>query len=426
MKSFRKHIITVFKNFFKKGFFHLLSANALIQLFAFASQLFVAGILSPDDVGRIKIIQTYLAIFSIIAGLGFNSSTLKICSEGRTEGETSKYFINGFIFTIISSSIVYLVILLLNNFHIFSSDQLITALIPIGLFPLISNSLFSVLMSYFQAKKSIKLLSNHTIINKLLSIIGIIILTYYFGIKGYYIAFNLSLIIMAVVAFLSAKRKHPFKIIFDKQTLPEHWKYAKLSTFANIVAETSAYVDILLITFLIKDMREIGYYSFALTLTTIIKLIPVTVQQITIPYFSSFQSSKQKFISLFKTYNQLLFLVIGITLIIFLLVLPGFIDWIFSKKYHQSIPYFLPLAIGWSIRSGTQLQSAAIFGLGKIQYNAYAALYALIGNIIIYPITIHYWGLMGAAFASIPSGLIILSASRYYYKKAIKTTDWDN
>lgn len=425
MKLFWQHIISLLKNFFKKGFFHLLSANVLIQLFAFASQLFVAGILSPDDVGRIKIIQTYFAIFSIIAGLGFNSSTLKICSETRTEEETAKYFINGFLFTIISSTSVYLTIIILNHFRIFSTDKLITALIPIGLFPLISNSLFSVLMSYFQAKKSIKLLSKHTILNKILSIIGIIVLSYYFGIKGYYVAFNLSLILMVIVAFFSARKNHPFTFNFDKQTFSEHWKYARSSTFANIVSEISAYVDILLISFLIKDMQQIGYYSLALTTVTMLRLFPSTAHQITTPYFSSLQSNKEEFIKLFKTYNRLLLLIIGISLILFILVMPTLVDWIFSQKYHDSIPFLLPLSIGWSIRSSTYLQSAAIFGLGKIHYNAYTALCALIGNIIIYPIAICFWGLMGAAYASISSGIIIWIASKYYLSMAVRKTRWE-
>jgi O-antigen/teichoic acid export membrane protein len=74
-----------------KGFFHLLSANVLIQLVAFASQLFVAGILSPEDVGRIKIITTFLSVFSIIGGMGLNASTLKLCSENRSEAKQRNF-----------------------------------------------------------------------------------------------------------------------------------------------------------------------------------------------------------------------------------------------------------------------------------------------------------------------------------------------
>ncbi len=63
MKKTTVKIIDLLKFSDKRGFFHLLTANLLIQVVAFASQLFVAGILSPEDIGRIKVIQTFLSVF---------------------------------------------------------------------------------------------------------------------------------------------------------------------------------------------------------------------------------------------------------------------------------------------------------------------------------------------------------------------------
>ncbi|MEI8085006.1 MAG: hypothetical protein WCG93_02195, partial [Paludibacter sp.] len=75
MRKSNQDKMNFFQNVREKGFFHLLSANLLIQFFAFASQLLVAGILASDDIGRIKIIQTYFSVFIILAGMGFNAST---------------------------------------------------------------------------------------------------------------------------------------------------------------------------------------------------------------------------------------------------------------------------------------------------------------------------------------------------------------
>ena len=164
-----------------KGFFHLLSANVLIQLVAFASQLFVAGILSPEDVGRIKIITTFLSVFSIIGGMGLNASTLKLCSENRSEAETKELFGSGVVFTVVSTVVFYVLALVLNSLGFLSSDTIIRRLMPMGLFPLITNSAFMVLVSYFQATKQIRILSRITV-NKLIAIVAIIMLTWWFGI----------------------------------------------------------------------------------------------------------------------------------------------------------------------------------------------------------------------------------------------------
>ena len=409
-----------FQNIKEKGFFYLLSSNILIQVVAFASQLFVAGILMPNDLGRIKIIQTYLSIFSIVAGMGFNTSVLKLCSENRTLSDKKSLFQSGLFFTIISTICFYIIIILLNFLHIFSTDKLIQWLIPLGLFPLISNSVFMVFISYFQAIKEIKLISNLTISNKLISIIGIVLLSYWAGIKGYYVAYNLSFIIMLVVSFRLVG--HAFNTeVFSTKNLVQfsiHWKYAKTSLFANLLSEMSAYVDIILLSYFIKNMQQIGYYSFALTITVVLRLFPGTVQQIASPYFSSLSNEKSDFIKAFQKYNKLLYVTVTGSLVLVLLFVPPLTHWVFNGKYDQFMLYFPMLAIGWSLRQLSQLQSGAIFGLGKIQYNAYVSLISLLFNIVTISVSLYFFGLIGAAYASIINGFIFTLFSRYFYKKA--------
>lgn len=410
----------IFRNISKKGFFHLLSANLLIQIVAFASQLFVAGILAPDDIGRIKIIQTYLSIFIIIGGLGFNSSTLKLCSENKSIEERNALFRSAFFFTILSTILLYSVILILNYFSIFSSDKLVKWIIPLGLFPIITNSLFMVFASYFQAIKKMKLLSGLTISNKLISIISIIVFTYFIGIKGYYLAYNISFIFILIVCFraFGAFFITDFFAFRHFSQFKIHWKYAKKSMLAYLLSEMSAYVDIILINYFIKDMHQIGYYSFALTVTVILRLFPSTVQQITIPYFSSMTHQKVEFMKIFKRYNLMLYVVVGLSLIAVLLIFPFLIKWFLEGKYEQSIQYFPLLAIGWSLRQLIQLQYSAIFSLGKLHYNVYTSLITLIFNIVAVSISLYFYGMMGAAYASVLGGIAFMLCSRFYFWKA--------
>jgi O-antigen/teichoic acid export membrane protein len=187
---------------------------------------------------------------------------------------------------------------------------------------------------------------------------------------------------------------------------------------AYFLSEISAYVDILLISFFIPDMKQIGYYSFALTITVVLKIIPGTVQQITIPYFSALAGQKDEFRLVFKRYNKLLYIIIAVSLMAVLLFVPGLLHIIFSDKYDMSLKYFPFLAIGWSLRQLSQLQNGAIFGLGKIHYNVYTSLITLIFNIIVISLSIYFFGLMGAAYATVLGGLVFVLCSRYFYKKA--------
>lgn len=420
MKKKIENIQNIFRNISQKGFFHLLSANLLIQVVAFASQLFVAGILAPEDIGRIKIIQTYLSIFSIIAGMGFSASTLKLCSENRPYKEQETLFRSALYFTFVSTISFYLILLILNYYSVFTSDKLIQWLLPLGLFPIISNSLFMVFVSYFQATKKIKIMSNLTISSKIVSIISIVIFTYWLNIEGYYIAYNLSFALMLIICFRMLRstitKKQSLSVL--KEDFYTHWKFAKPSLFANLLSETSAYIDILLIGLFVNDMNQIGFYSFALTLTITLRIFPGTVQQIASPYFSSLAHKKDEFSRAFNKYNRILYLGVGITLLAVYTLSEPIIHWVFNGKYDNSIPFFLILAIGWSLRNLIQLQSGAIFGLGKIHYNAYISLISLTSNILIYSFALHNYGVIGMAYASIPSGLIILATSRYYFYKA--------
>jgi O-antigen/teichoic acid export membrane protein len=420
MQKIISNLLKILRDFRRKGFFHLLTANMLIQLMAFASQLFVACILSPEDVGRIKIIQTFLSIFSIFAGMGFNASTLKLCSEKRSPEEQKSLFSSAFIFTVLSTVGMYGIVLMLNGYHLFSSDTLIQWLIPLGLFPIISNSLFTVYVSYFQATKRIKLISNLTTANKLLSIAGIVLFTYLWGIKGYYMAYNLSLLFILLFCIGVFSSEFSTKI-FSKDTFAlfsTHKRYAITSMLAYLFSEMSAYTDIILISFFVKDMKEIGYYSFALTITVVLRLFPSTVQQITIPYFSSLSHQKNEFMMVFKRYNKMFYRAVLLTLIASVILAPFFLHSIFNGKYDTSMQYFPLLAIGWSLRQLALLQNGAIFGLGKIHYNVYTSLIALTFNIVIISALLHCFGLIGAAYGSIPCGLVFVTLSKYYFHKA--------
>ncbi len=410
-------------NIRSKGFLHLMTANLFIQVFAFASQLFVAGILSPEDIGRIKIIQTYLAIFSLLSAMGFHASTLKICSENRSKEEVSNYFSSAIFFTIISSVIVYLIVILLNFFELFSKDTLIIVLMPLGMLPLIFNSFFSLSMSFFQAKKRIKLFSNLSVINKFLSILAIIALTWLWGIYGYYIAYNLSIIIMVAVIFLIIAKDTKINTkAFKKSLFRDHWPYARDSTISDLALTITFYIDIVFISLLIDDMREIGFYSFALTMCIALSIFPYSVQQITKPYFSNLKTNKEEFMKIFRRYNRMMYAAVLAILALFLLFVPPFVNFVFKGKYASSMNYLPYLAVGWSLMHVMHLKGAALFGLGKIKYDAYISLISLGVNLISYPILIYYLGLMGAAYASIISGVVMLSTAWYYFKKAVRET----
>jgi O-antigen/teichoic acid export membrane protein len=409
------------RSIYQKGFFHLFVSNVLIQIFAFASQLFVAGILQPDDIARIKIIQTYLSVFSIVGAMGFANSTLKHCSENRSDDQKFTLFYHALLFSVFSSAALYGIILLANKLELFSKDVLLCALLPLGLLPIITNTLFVVFVSFYQAQKKMKTIALLTGINKTLSIAGIVVFSCFWGIYGYYAAYNLGILIMLVACFIIIIRtgkKVPscFALQQLRSSLSLHWYCAKYSMLANFLADTSMYVDIILISLFAVNLHEAGYYSFALTMTVVLRLFPSTVQQIAIPYFSS-AYHKPVIMENFRKYNRLLVVVIAVTFVIVIVLVPLFFHVFFAGKYNPSVKYFIPLAIGWSIAQLRQLQSGAIFGLGKIKYITYNNLISLIVNILVFYLAFSNWGLTGMAYASIFTSSLSWLINSFYLRK---------
>jgi len=74
------------------GFFHFLSANLRIGFLRFGSQLFVAKLLTPIELGQVTVLQSFSAMAILVSGFGFNTAILKLCSENRLASEKSAIF----------------------------------------------------------------------------------------------------------------------------------------------------------------------------------------------------------------------------------------------------------------------------------------------------------------------------------------------
>jgi len=121
----------------------------------------------------------------------------------------------------------------------------------------------------------------------------------------------------------------------------------------------------------------------------------------------------------------LLYGVVALSLLAFTGLMPLVLELIFGEKYATSIPYLYVLGIGWSIRSLVQLRSSALFGLGKIEYNGFTSLITLGVNLVSFPLFIYLWGLMGAAFATVLSGIVINLSAGFYFRKAVNSKKWE-
>lgn len=425
MKNFFKENISRTKNLFRissdVGFFHLISSNYAIKIFGFASQIFVAWILTPTDLGRIRVWQSFLSIALITASFGFESSTLKLCSEDRTNEEKYSIYNKALHYIIPSLFITYFVVILLSIFGILSPDKIVnnyTWLFFLALFPLTING---VQLSYLRALKKIKEYANIQVVTKAISIIFIISLTYFYNLWGYLVA----LIFGYLLSFYLIKRlvnKNSFKSVNIVKTpiLKMHLKYSipvVIDDFAGMISQN---LDILILNFIILSRDEVGYYGFAVTLLAMMTVISYSMYQIIVPYFSEKSNDINQILIMFNKYEKKWAFVSLIILVFAVLFTIPFLFYAMDGKYVQSTQYFIPLAIAWFFKSNLSFQAGALFGMGKMLFLATFSIISVLITAGFLWISIGYYGSIGAAYGMMFAALFNLIIIKSFFKKKFR------
>lgn len=162
---------------------------------------------------------------------------------------------------------------------------------------------------------------------------------------------------------------------------------------------------------------EVGVYSIALKLAGIISLF---VSAFIMAYgpFSMSIKDKPKAKNVYSTIFQI-YVYISLVLILVIQFLSGFILRIFISNpadYINAVPLFVVMATSYFIHSLYSQLSIGLSILKKNKYISYASIFALIINILLNAVLVKRYGMMGAAFSTLASYLIV-SIGVYYVNR---------
>jgi O-antigen/teichoic acid export membrane protein len=390
-----------------------------IRLFGFATQIFIAWILTPEDIGRIKVMQSFIAISVVFSAFGMNNSTLKLCSENRPEGEILFLFKKGIVFTILPVLVTLCVLLALAHFKYLSVDKEINGLMLILSFGLIPFTFNNISASFLQALKKMKSYSQIQIVSKSIGIGVVVLLSFFFQLRGYVFALIFGYTLTLVLLFLFLRKNFNIRPIPVKNPFRIHLNYSFYSFLSNITGVFTNNMDILILNYLTINRTELGYYSYAITFVGLLRLISVTVQQISNPYFSSKGSNFNSWLQTYHKYNRLMFYFSIIIFMGSMLIIPFFMKYALNGKYEDSIVFFILLGIAWIPKSNITIQGSALFGLGKININFMLSLFALISSIVLIYLGAYFYDIKGAAYGALANGILSYIVSKVVFQKLI-------
>lgn len=391
-------IALTLKGLTDKGFFHLLSANFVIGFLAFGSQLLVAKFLSPEEIGRIKTMQSYIGIATILAGFGFNTAVLKLCSERRPDPEKGFILKRNLLYTVVPLAAVLAIIAIAASLGWTSPDSKINRWLVVFMLMLPGSAYTALLIGYLQARKRIHLMAYAQTTVRVAGAALLVAATYLFGFPGFvYTSVAVSTAaIIPLFGLVKQDLKHLSKVA---NPFRKSFYYAKWSTANNTLGTVASFLDILFLNFMVSDRTEFGYYGIATIFVVGLNSVTTTVQKIAMPYFSEKSGDEREFRRVLNKYQKQLVMLTGGVALASIVIVPEFIKIVYGKSYSPAGVYFQILAVKYFFWSCSVLYSAAIWGIGRMQslFSCLAAM-ALFSAVALY-LLISKFDIMGAAIA---------------------------
>lgn len=419
ISAYKTILEDLFRGVAKKGFFHLFSANIFIYLFSFASQFFVASFLTVEQLGQIRILQTYLSFAVLFSVFGFNTSVIKICSEDRKGGEVRFLFRKVLGYVAVTSIIACIVVACLNSFNLISGDNEIKYYFYILIISIIPQAYDNIFTSYLQARRLIKEYSKINVIVKLLSVTGVILCTWKLGMPGYIAMYIGGYFISFIVLATYIKKHSQEEIIPVENSFKLHVNLAYIALITNLLGLLINYFDIFLMNYLVSDREAIGYYSFALTLILGMTIYRNTVNQIVVPYLSNVSGDFVALQHKTKIYGRINIFASLIIAAAFLLVVPIFVKLVYADKFDNSMIFFFILCISEMFYSINSFKGYTILAIGEIKFNFYESIIRGIAGLILSVLGLYWCGLIGLAFSRLIINAADIFLVNYIYKRAL-------
>lgn len=387
----------------KKGFFDLLIAKFLIQFLGFGTILLVAKFLTPTELGEIKIIQSYTGIFIILAGFGFNTAVLKICSERSTLEEKEGVLKLSLKRSLITSLLTCLLLTVLAYTGIITSSLHIARWLVIYAVAIPFIIITDLFMVFLQAQKKIKFMARIQAVIKAQSTVLIIFSTWKWGFSGF--------IYSTIAAFAIGLFPLVWQVGLDftkaplKET-PRHFaNYATFSMLGNLISQIGVYGDIFILDYFLLKRETIGFYSLATIFLMAAMQVTGVVQQITTPYFSENMTDKRWVIhQLTKNVLRMIGLSILVSFTIYIAAWTIITNF-FAPEYGVTLRYLLILLFKYIIYSSYALVGAALVGLGFMKFNFMVAAISTPISLLLCYLGLKYYGILGMAWSTVLASL---------------------
>ena len=391
----------------------LLGGKIINMILQFVVSLATARYLGPSNFGTINYVAAFVSFFSSIASLGLSIIVIKEIARGKTNNNeiiwTSIWLRLG---TAVLSTISIIALMFITN----RNDPLIVQIAFLESLSIIFSS-FDTINYYFQAK----LLAKWSTIAGVLAYLGMSLYRIYLlatkaDIVWFALATSMDMIFQTfflLIFYIRIEGVHPrFNWSLGKMLLKQSYHYL----IAGLITILYAQVDKVMLGNMV-DSAAVGYYSAALTISTLWSMIPTALIQSLSPIlYEAADKDRILFLRRLRQSYAALFWINALYSIFVCIFARWIILLLYGEDYLAGVGALRIVVWYYGISTMSTLNQVYLANDGKNKYINRFCLAGLITDILLNSIMIPLWGIDGAALATLIAHIVIQIIMPYMYK----------
>jgi stage V sporulation protein B len=412
-----------------KSIFWLTVAEVLFNLSGYVIHAVAGRVLGPADYGRYSLVITLTTVIVILIGNGIPTAMSKYLSEAfekdpamvpaiKRQGVRLQLLLMGSVtaaFFLAAPAIAWML-----------RDPTLTPLFRLSAFIIPAFAASSFYFYYFTGlhlfKHQAALKMFRSVMRIAVTVSLVVLFRLYGAVAGYILA---PLLTFLLGLYLDRKEYRKNYAAIEDKSLEFPWRkllnYAWPLTLFMLFYELFVSVDLYLVKGLLRDDALTGYYNAAITLGRIPHYLFYALSIVLLPALAKMSSEKnlEEMSRLMTQSLRYAGIVLLPTFVLLFAYAEPAVILLFGPEYAPAAPSLQVLAFGLSWLTVFYLVCSALNGIGRARLSMWLAVFGALANTALNYALIPKYGLMGSAYATAFSSVVVTAVALAFSRKHI-------
>lgn len=369
-----KSLQAFLKNFLRNQGQYVLVSLLIGKICAFLSSLFIIKLLPEPDFGKMSIVVAIFTVFSSCSGLGSHQSLLRFGAITENEvlrKKLSVYLLRqGFLYQLILTA----VFLISSVFYVNKYEDIFWIFIFFSI-RLIGFYFFNYIQSELRINNKNRGFARLNNIVNISGLLLLIILSYFFQLKGYLIAMAITPFISLFWFTIREVSFHKLPQVFHSKDI---WKYAIHTSATTVLADTLFSIDIILLGFLLNESSVAGY-RVAILIPSNVTFLALAFMQSDFPVLAKNYTNKSFLKNYISGYYKVFIPLCSVIFIISAIFSKDIVRFFFNEEYAENSLFFAIFMFTFLMNIiFRNLYGNLLSAVGKMPINTKGSVFSLI------------------------------------------------